>query len=72
MCQQLNLTIIQLVWPYVLGSAFGFIVADEKGMWMFCITGIVTVIWAVAIGIFLPGNPAAASLITAATEDDRS
>ena len=47
-----------------IGYAIGFIAGDEKWRWFFWITGAMTFVWAIAVGVFLPDNPVKAKFIT--------
>lgn len=47
-----------------IGYAIGFIDGDEKWRWFFWITGIMTLVWAVVVGTFLPDSPVKAKFIT--------
>ncbi|KAI9742371.1 MAG: hypothetical protein M1818_003904 [Claussenomyces sp. TS43310] len=48
----------------LIGIRIGFIGASDKWRWMFWITGIMTIVYALVIGIFLPDNPVKAKFVS--------
>lgn len=47
-----------------IGYGIGFISSGDKWRYFFWITGAMTVVWALIVGIFLPDNPVKAKFIT--------
>lgn len=55
---------LSVIFTGPIGYGIGFIGSTEKWRWFFWITGMITVVWAVVVGIFLPDNPVKAKFIT--------
>ena len=47
-----------------IGYGIGFISSGDKWRYFFWITGAMTVVWAIIVGVFLPDNPVKAKFIS--------